>query len=450
MATLGKSSEGGNVTRFATYVLLVLAVLLGGGCSSATPQPEPVAAASAAISDAATPSETSTANMPEPSASVAAPGTIVLDPSLLATVCTTPQADSTESTESTESTAGSIINVLPGAVALISCGAEVAGYDLNAGQVMWQQPFGTGTSTSSDDAAKITVVYASQHIYEFETDTVPADGLIAAYTTAHLTSYDTETGQLAWSHPLEPGNKKIDVSDAKVIEIPAKADGHLESIVSLSGVNIGAGTGLDIGLDSATGDQLWKRAPLEQGVTYLGDNLALQVDTSDPIVLTALDIATGRQVWQQTYATSDVVLTEGVTLELVGHTVWFFATTGYDTFDLATGKHTAHVLYPVSFQHVLSTTSLTMAYVENSLRLFRLGNWSKPIWSVTSDDATPLVVSDTVILVNAASGIQELAADTGSVESSSLSAEDIGSVPLTIQDGFAYNDTTVIAVGPPK
>jgi outer membrane protein assembly factor BamB len=428
-------------------VLLVLAVLLISGCSSAANQPSSVAAASAAISDAATPSETSTANMPEASASVAAPGTIVLDQSLLATVCTKPQADSTESTEST---AGSILSVLPGAVALISCGAEVAGYDLNAGQVMWQQPFGTGTSTPSDDAAKITVVYATQHIYEFETDTVPADGLIAAYTTAKLTAYDIRTGQLAWSYPLEPDNKQIDASDAGVIEIPAKLDGQLETVVSLSGPNIGADVGLEIGLDSATGSQRWRRAPLEEGVTYLGGKLALQVGTSDPIVLTALDTATARQVWQQAYTASDVVLADGVVPQLQGHTIWFFATTGYDTFDLATGKHTAHVLYPVSFQHVLSTTSLTMAYVDNSLRLFRLGNWSKPIWSVTSDDATPLVVSDTVILVNAASGIQELAADTGSLESSSLSAKDIGSAPLTIQDGFAHNDTTVIAVGRPK
>jgi outer membrane protein assembly factor BamB len=436
---------------------VIVAALLVAGCSSSAKQPTPVAA-NGTTASATTPEGTSPSVTESPSTSGPTPGTVVLDQSMLATVCNPLQADSTvdangtnpDGTSPTASVAGSITSVLPGGIAILACGTEVAGYDLRAGQILWQKSFGTDPNASGDDAAKITVVYATQHIYELETDTVPADGLIAAYTTAHITAYNARSGEIAWSRPLEPGNKKIDISDAKVIEIPAKADGRLDTIVSLGGANIGDAVGLDIGLDSATGASLWHREPLVAEVSYLGDNIALQVEVSDPIVLTALDTATGRQAWRQTYPTADLVIAGNTPTqpELIGHTIWFFGTTGYDTFDLTTGSHTAHVLYPVSFQHVLSTTSLTMAYVDNSLRLFHLGKWSKPLWSVTSDDATPLLVSDTVNLVSAAGGLQVLSTDAGRVETSSLTAEDVGSDQFTVLDGFAFNTTTVIAVAP--
>ena len=422
-----------SATRIATCASFLLAALLAASCSSSAKPPAPVAATSAASSIATT--ATAAAATPAPSAS-SPPGTVVLDQSQLTTICTPPQTDSTDATGSSS---GSIMGVLPGAVAIISCGAQVAGYDLNTSQTLWQEPIGADPSASGDGAPAITVALAGQHIYAFETDTVAADGLIAAYTTAHLTSYNPKTGQPAWSQPLEPGNKTIDTSSAKVIEIPAKTDGQTQTIVSLSDA--------DIALDSASGVQQWTRAPLDQSVTYLGSDLGLKVDTGDPVVLTALDNATGRQVWQQSYPSADVALTSQNIPELVGHTIWFFATTGYDTFDLSTGAHTAHVLYPLAFQHVLSTKSLTMVYVDNSLRLFHLGNWSKPLWSVTSDDATPLAVTDAAVLVNSATGPQILSGDAGTLLTSSLSAQDIGSDPLTVQDGFAYTPSIVIALG---
>ena len=427
---MATGSTPAHQTRIAVAVSLLLAGLLVAGCSSAAKRPAPVSA---------TPAETTATVTQAPTASTPPPGTVVLDQNQLATICTSPQTDSTDPPATV---AGSITSVVPGAIAIISCGTQVAGYDLNAGQMLWQQPIGTDASASSDSPAKITVVYADHHIYAFETDTVPANGLIAAYNTAKLTAYDPKTGQPVWSQPVEPDNKQIDTSGAKVIEIPAKAGEQEQTIVSLSDA--------DIALDSASGKQLWKGVPLKQNATYLGDNLALQLENSDPIVLTALDNATGRQVWQQTYPQSDLTFSADVAPELVGHTVWFFGKSGYDSFDLDKGTHTAHVLYPVSFQHVLSNTSLTMAYVDNSLRLFHFGDWSKPLWSVTSDDATPLAVTDTAILISAASGPQILSADVGSLLTSTLTADEIGSSPLAVQDGFAFNSTTVIALAPPR
>ena len=149
-------STPSQATRIAASVSLMLAVLLVAGCSSATKLPIPVTATSTA-SDA-TPSEPSSATQ-APSASAPAPGTVVLDQNQLATVCRPPQPDSTDSTDSTGSTgsAGSITAVLPGAVAIISCGTETAGYDLNAAQILWQQPIGTAPSSSGDSAPKISV-----------------------------------------------------------------------------------------------------------------------------------------------------------------------------------------------------------------------------------------------------------------------------------------------------
>jgi hypothetical protein len=79
-------------------------------------------------------------------------------------------------------------------------------------------------------------------------------------------------------------------------------------------------------------------------------------------------------------------------------------------------------LYPTAWTHTLVTPTYTAAYVSGTLRVFRTGDWSKPVWSVTAAETTPLVMTDQALLVQADSGTLILSMADGSILQSGVDA----------------------------
>ncbi len=247
---------------------------------------------------------------------------------------------------------GNLTELLNHAVAILSCDttpATLLGLDVATGAVLWTHPLrDTSTDPTTTDAAGASTAETvlpgpGSHVYLLDVTRVPATGLAAAYTTRTITALDEHSGDQSWTQPLEAEDRQDSGNGGTVLETPGPGDGATQVLVILDEYS---------SFDAATGKPLWRRATPDNQPTYVGYNLALSTapsDTGDATNLTATNLATGKPAWSTALANGQSAVTSdsgSYTGQLAGHTYWTFAATGYDTFDVLTGKHTGHAVYP--------------------------------------------------------------------------------------------------------
>jgi len=442
----------------AAFVALVLSI---AGCSGgSTPSNLSRATPSSPVdADSGTPDASST-----PTASTAAVGEVVLSEDAVDQACS-PSGNAATTDGSSyadgdygynddsdgDEGSGEIKQLLPNGLALVACGASGSGdsvgvIDEASGSMLWTHAIGDskddgygGTGAANAGTVSYRLDGAGQNVYLLDVTTVAPSGLKAGYLTRTVTALDARTGQTVWTKPLEPEDREGTETSGTALETPGPSDGQVQVLIHLTGYS---------SFDAATGTPLWRAPELPSDATYVGYNLAIRVDARYGGVyhLVATDVSTGKQAWSLQVEANTAIAASDPLTERVGHTYWYFGSSGFDAVDLLTGKQTKHVLYPTSWQSTISTPTKTLAFVDGSLRLFTAGDWSKPLWSVAADDTNPRVLTDDAAVVAAPSGTLLLSSSDGSILSSgndNLS----GASQDEVFDGLLLNDNQVIELG---
>lgn len=308
-------------------------------------------------------------------------------------------------------------------VVVVSCSQPVnalIAVDLAHGTDLWNHPLQSvdpNAGSSQDTVGEYLLGVGDQNAYILTVTSVAATGLKDAYVTRTVSAVNIQTGGTAWTQPLAPNDRQDSNTDGRITETPGPTAGHREVVVALGGMADNSA------FDADTGHPLWRVPDLNSlvdsnaAVQFVAYNLALFTDEDDngQPELGAVDVATGKTRWVQSSDGTSVSLDSDVTSELVGSQFWFIGKTGVDAYDVGSGEHTVHKLFPTSFDKLIATPTRTVALVDGTLRCFVTGDWSRPLWSVTAGDVTPRLVTDGTLLVTAQSGDQMLSMTDGSI-----------------------------------
>lgn len=408
-----------------------------GAAPTETPTDQPTDATTDRPTDSST--ETPTPSTSAPPAD--ALGQIVLSPGTINNVCGANGSDQ-----------GALGELLDGGTAILTCSGttdQLVGLDVPTGAVLWTHPIADTSADAGNNTSPTTTESLAtgpgRHAYLLDITDTPASGLDSEYFTRRLTALDARTGATSWTQPLEPEDKQDSNSQATVTEAPGPSAGTTQVLVTLDEYSA---------FDATTGKPAWRIATPDTEPTYVGYNLALSTapsDSSDATDLVATNLAASRPAWTDELPSNQTTISSGAnyTSQVVGHTYWTFADTGYDTFDIVTGKHTGHAVYPTSWTNTLATPTYIAAYVSNTLRLFHIGSWSKPVWSVqASANARPLAMTDRTLLVHADSGDVLLNMTDGSILDSAVNAGNAAQQNLV--DGLLPTDDGILELAPPK
>ncbi|MDQ1743360.1 MAG: hypothetical protein QOE23_1699, partial [Pseudonocardiales bacterium] len=228
-------------------------------------------------------------------------------------------------------------------------------------------------------------------------------------------------------------------------EVPGPTAGQREVVVALGG---------NSAFDAGNGHPLWRVPDLNSlvdsntSVQFVAYNLALfsGEDDNGHQQWGAVDVATGKTRWAREVDETSISPRSDVPLQLVGSQLWYISGSGVDAYDLLSGDHTVHKLFPTSFDKVMATPTRTVALVDGTLRCFVTGEWARPLWSVSAGDVSPQLVTDTTLVVSAQSGNQMLSMADGSI---------IGPAPTGVPgdgpvvDGLQITDGEVFAYALP-
>jgi len=292
--------------------------------------------------------------------------------------------------------------------------------DLVHGADLWSHPLQSvdpNAGSDQDTVSDHVLGVGDQNAYVLTVTNVAATGLKDAYVTRTISAVDIQTGTTAWTQPLAPDDRQDGSTDGTVTETPGPTAGQREVVVALSGIDDNSA------FDAGTGHPLWRVPDLaslvgsDATVQFVGYNLALftSEDDNGTPQLGAVDVATGKTRWVRSSDGTSVSLQSDEKTDLVGTQFWFIDEKGADAYDISSGAHTVHKLFPTSFSKVLATPTRTVALVDGTLRCFVTGDWSRPLWSVSAGDVTPTLITDSTLLVSAQAGDQMLSMADGSI-----------------------------------
>jgi hypothetical protein len=326
--------------------------------------------------------------------------------------------DSTDITGSGQPTA-----ITSHGVVIVTCSQPInalIAVNLVRGTDLWNHPLQSvepNAGSSQDTSGEYLLGVGDQNAYVLTVTNVAATGLKDAYVTRTISAITIQTGDTAWTQPLASDNRQDNSTGGTITETPGPTAGHREVVVALGGIDDHSA------YDAGTGHPLWRVPDLTSlvdpnaTVQFVANNLALftDADGNGQTQLGAVDVATGKTSWTQSIDGTNVSWDSSVKSELVGSQFWFIGHTGVDAYDLASGKHTVHKLFPTSFDRVMATPNRTVALVDGTLRCFVTGDWSRPLWAVTAGDVNPELVTDSTLVLRAQSGDQLLSMADGSI-----------------------------------
>jgi hypothetical protein len=348
--------------------------------------------------------------------------------------------------------AASIQQLLPGAVALLACTDSdgnsngAAAVDIRTGAVRWTRPDIPGSAGSSDVGDGVSDILLSgggRYLYVLTVTDHPADGLKEEYWTRTVTAVDVATGKDTWTAPLERHDRTDSNVSGSVTE-EALPDGGTAAVVNVDDYS---------GYDATTGKLLWERPDLSTATSndpiLAGYDRTLDTvsDDNGNQWLVCVDLQTGKRAWRTRISGDSGNIGDNSNVELDGTTFWFLNDGAADGFDLVTGKRVAHSSVPKSFDTYLVTPKWTVAQAGQTLRLYHTGQWSKPVWSVASDSATPDLVTSKIVVVDAQAGTQVLDAATGELLNPAAPFDHSNVGPGDVVDGFVVMDDAIVAVG---
>lgn len=310
--------------------------------------------------------------------------------------------------------------------------------DLFGGRVIWSRESGAVPGSSDEQSVSESVVPGPDHVYVVTTTNHPAVDLDAAYLSREVEAYDAQTGQLAWSAPLEDFVPKLERSATSysIEESPASTG---QDIVVISGDSHSA-------FEASTGEPKWNAEEITG--EYLGLGMSLESNSWNDDRWTAYDAGTGAERWKK--AVPDV---GGSDVFLEGTTLWQIGRRGVIALDLPTGRQVLNRLYPEAWAdnaHVV-TPSYALAYDGSDLQMFRTEDLRKPLWSTPSDPVTPLVVTRDLALVQAQSGLVVIDGRTGQIRTDVYLPEDASSSDWSVTDGLTLlDDGSILELSPPS
>lgn len=396
-------------------VAVAVSALVLSGCAD----DEPAAAPASQAPEPSSPPTPSSSPTPSPSPTPSRP-----DPAeLVGTVVYT--GAQTRLACGDESPAG--IEVLPDAHGLVRCTSQVSKVDLLTGDVLWR----VTPSARSDGDAGQTLVTTDQGVYVITATDTPAKGLEAARTTHELTSYDMETGERAWTVPLEqspPPGAENDDSDSSWKVFDGAGAGGAGSLVVVLGDYVSA-------FDGLTGKPVWSVPELlpddapGSGGEYADAGIAVSRGSD---TWAAYEVETGKQLW------SKPVPDLGVEEFEAQDGVWSgLGSKGLMRIRLADGQLLDNRLYPQEWEDALVDADVSVAHVDGALEMYATRDLRTPLWSVPSGPVQPLAATRELALVEAESGLVFVDGKTGALRNDLV-------VPATAGDPQPVDDGLVV------
>ena len=420
---------------------LVLGSGVLGGCGSAQDSAKPIASQS---TEQATPTETPT---PEPSVTQAPEseygsvdpltsiGQTVRDSGFADEVCSNEFHSSDDGSSTSED-----LELLEGGQLFNACSGGNLLMDLFGGEVTWSRESKAGTDSSDEESVSSSesVFPGPDHVYVVTTTNHPAVDLEAAYKSREVEAFDAETGQLAWSAPLEEFVPKLERSATSYsVEESAASTGY--DIVLISGDSHSA-------FSASTGEPLWNTEEITGDYLGLGISLDREASWSDGS-WAAYDVGKGEEKWKKVVPDVD-----GSDVFLEGTTVWQIGDSGVIALALPTGRLVLNRLFPRTWDnhgHVV-TPSYALAYDGKELAMFQTDELRKPLWSTASDPVTPIAVTRDLAIVQAESGLVAIDGRTGDIRPDVYLPEDASSRDWAVIDGLTLlDDGSILELSPP-
>lgn len=417
------------------------ALLTGcGGEAKSSSKDEEAEPTRTAETESASPTPTESAT---PEEREFAAGEIVLASSDISGLCA--EALGWDPVDETMSAAHNVLSIRPSGTVLVECvgGPDyrvLAAVRARSGSLLWQRELATSGESLREDV----LAGGDEYVYLASAADHPAVGLKAQFFTRTVTAIDEEAGTDEWTQPLEPNDTESSDTEGQVLEGQAPDGSQTVAIVNVNDFSAYA---------AADGKPLWRVPTLDPSerqdlVTYAANGRTIGVlEENDASLLVGTDLGSAKPAWTVPIDFDTTVVGEAGWQGLVGTSFWWIGERGYDAYDVATGKQTAHGIFPTSFTGVFASPTYTVAQVDGNLRAYRTGDWSKVLWSLESDSARASIATDKAVVVTAEAGTLLLDIDDGAIL-----AEEFTNIPEVdeVTDGlFLTDDGDIMEIGKP-